>query len=128
MGESQKIIATVIGVFIVGFIMVGLSKEDESAEVVAQKTKLLTFSSMQGMASQKCPVAIRNKTGGEVYFPSSTESDKETYVTLNYKATEKDEKFKTASCTLALELGGISKLIIDGETVIDKKKMTTTNN
>jgi hypothetical protein len=128
MGDGQKLMVTVLGAFIVGFILVGLSKEEESPDVMAERTKLLTFSSMQGMASQKCPHAIKNKTGTEVYFPSSNESDKETYVTLNYKGTEKGDKFKTASCTLLLELGGISKLVIDGEVVIDKKKFTPASN
>jgi hypothetical protein len=127
MGENQKLMAAVFGMFVVGFIMVGVSKEDQSPEVLAEKTRLLTYSSMQGMASQKCPLAIRNKTGSEVYFPSSTESDKDTYVTLNYKGTEKGDKYKDASCTLTLELGGISKLVIDGEVVIDKKKMISTS-
>ena len=122
MGNNQKAMAAVVGAFIIGFIMVGASKEGESPDVIAQRTKLLTYSSMQGMASQKCPLAIRNNTDTEVYFPSSTDSDKETYVTLNYKGTEKGDKFKEASCTLALELGGISKLVIDGKVIIDKKK------
>ncbi|MEQ1636789.1 MAG: hypothetical protein ABL903_08845 [Methylococcales bacterium] len=128
MGENQKLMAAVIGIFVLGFVMVALSKQDESPEIVAERTRLLTFSSMQGMAGQKCPVAIRNATGTEVYFPISNESDKETYVTLNYKGTEKGDKFKTAECTLTLALGGISKLVIDGNAVIDKKKHTTVNN
>ncbi|NOT85504.1 MAG: hypothetical protein HOP02_12155 [Methylococcaceae bacterium] len=128
MGENQKLMAVVVGMFAIAFIMVAVGKQDESPEIVAERTRLLTFSSMQGMAGQKCPVAIRNETGTEVYFPTGNESDKETYVTLNYKGTEKGDKFKTASCTLSLELGGISKLIIDDKVVIDKKKMTTTNN
>lgn len=127
MGENQKLMAAVIGIFVLGFVMVGLSKQDESPEIVAERTRLLTFSSMQGMAGQKCPVAIRNETGTEVYFPVSNESDKETYVTLHYKGTEKGDKFKTASCTLLLELGGISKLVIDDKVVIDKKKHTVVN-
>ncbi|MEQ1637941.1 MAG: hypothetical protein ABL903_14750 [Methylococcales bacterium] len=128
MGENQKLMAAVVGMFALGFIMVGVNKESESPEVIAERTRLLTFSSMQGMASQKCPAAIRNKTGTEVYFPVSNESDKDTYVTLNYKGTEKGDKFKEASCTLTLALGGISKLVIDGEVVIDKKKLTPATN
>ncbi len=128
MGENQKIMAAVFGVFVLGFIMVGLSKQDESPEIVAERTRLLTLSSMQGMAGQKCPLAIKKETNTEVYFPVSNETDKESYVTLHYKGTEKGDKFKTASCTVALELGGISKLIIDDKIIIDKKKMTTMNN
>lgn len=128
MGENQKLMAAVIGMFIIVAIMIGVGKQDESPDIVAEKTRLMTLSSMQGMAGQKCPNAIKNATGTEVYFPSSNETDKETYVTLFYKGTEKGDKFKNASCTLALELGGISKLVIDDKVIIDKKKMTTTNN
>lgn len=122
MGDFQKLMLAVVGIFVVGFVMVGMSKNDNDPEVIAQRTRLLTFSSMQGMAGQKCPLAIKNATGTEVYFPVSNESDKETYVTLNYKGTEKGDKFKEASCTLLLELGGISKLVIDGNVLVDKKK------
>lgn len=127
MGDFQKLMIAVVGIFVVGFVMVGMSKNDNDPEVIAQRTRLLTFSSMQGMAGQKCPLAIKNATGTEVYFPVSNESDKETYVTLNYKGTEKGDKFKEASCTLLLEIGGISKLVIDGKVLVDKKKFTPAN-
>lgn len=128
MGENQKLMAAVIGMFAIVAIMIYVGKQDESPEIAAEKTRLLTLSSMQGMAGQKCPLAVKNETGTEVYFPSSTDTDKETYVTLNYKGVEKGDKFKTASCTLTLELGGISKLIIDDKVIIDKKKMIKTTN
>lgn len=122
MGDSQKLMAAVVGIFIIGFIIVGMSKDKGDPDVIAERTRLLTLSGMQGMAGQKCPLAIKNATGTEVYFPVSNESDKETYVTLTYKGTEKGDKFKEASCTLLLEIGGISKLIIDDKVIIDKKK------
>jgi hypothetical protein len=128
MNDNQKIMAAIGAVVLMGVFIFSSSNKDDSAALAAEKTKLLTFSSMQGMASQKCPVAIKNETGTEVNFASSNESDKDTYVTLFYKSTEKSDNFKNASCTLTLELGGISKLIIDDKVVIDRKKMTTTNN
>ena len=75
---------------------------------------------MQEMASQKCPKLIQNKTGTQVYFPSKTDTDKTSYVTMEWIG-EKDSNFKTASCTLHLSLGGISKLVIDDKVLIDKK-------
>jgi hypothetical protein len=122
MGENQKLMAAVFGVFVLGFIMVGLSKQEDSPDMIAARTQLLVLSSIQGMAGQKCPLAIKNHTGSEVYFPTSNETDRETYVTLNYKGGEKGDKFKTASCTVALALGGISKLIIDDKVLINKQK------
>ena len=47
-----------------------------------------------------------------------TKSDKDTYITLKYEG--ETGKFKTASCTLHLALGGISELIIDDKVIIKK--------
>lgn len=122
MGESQKIIAAVIGVFVVGFLLVGISKEQES-EVNPEKSKLITYASMQTMANQKCPPLIEEHTGTKVFFPTTVDSDKDTFVTMNWKG-ENDDKFKTASCTLRLQTSGIgvSKLVIDDKVIIDREK------
>ncbi len=119
MGEAQKLMIAVAGVFVVGFIMVGANKQQTSGqkESAAQIRALVA---MQEMANVKCPKLILNKTGSQVYFPSKTDTDKATYVTMEWVG-EKDSHFKTASCTLHLNLGGVSKLIIDGEVLIDKK-------
>ncbi len=123
MGESQKMIAAVIGVFVVGFVMVGMSKQEDTSAGSAQKAQLITFSAMQQMANQKCPSVIKEKTHSELFFPSSTESDKDTYVTLTWTG-EKDDGFKKATCTMRLlESGiGISKLVIDDKVIIDREK------
>lgn len=122
MGESQKIIAAVVGVFVVGFLLVFVSKQQEK-EVNPEKSKLITYASMQSMASQKCPAMIEDKIGSKVFFPSSIDSDKDTYVTLNWKG-DNGENFKTASCTLRLQSSGIrvTKVIIDDKVVVDKEK------
>lgn len=119
MGEIQKAFIAVLGVFVIGFILVGASKEQstEEKEAAAQIRSLVA---MQEMANQKCPKLIQNKTGTQVYFPSKTDTDKATYVTLEWVG-EKDSNFKTASCTLHLALGGVSKLVIDDKVIIDKK-------
>jgi hypothetical protein len=122
MSETQKILAAVVGVFVVGFLLIFISKEQEK-EVNPDKSKLITYSSMQGMASQKCPPIIEEKTGTRVFFPSSIDSDKDTYVTMNWKG-ENDDHFKTASCTLKLQTSGIrvTNVTIDGKVVVDKEK------
>lgn len=119
MGETQKLMIAVIGVFVAGFIMVGVSK-DQSTEEKEAAAQIRTLVAMQEMANQKCPKLIQNKTGTQVYFPSKTDTDKATYVTLEWIG-EKDSNFKTASCTLHLALGGVSKLVIDDKVLIDKK-------
>lgn len=119
MGESQKLMLAVAGVFAAGFIMVGVNKEQSTEEKEAA-SQIRTLVAMQEMANTKCPKLIQNKTGTQVYFPSKTDTDKETYVTLEWVG-EQGDNFKTASCTLHQQLGGVSKLVIDGQVLIDKK-------
>lgn len=103
---------------IIGFIMVGMSKQqtNEEKESAAQ---IRTLVAMQEMATQKCPKLIQERTGTQVYFPSKTDTDKTTYVTMEWVG-ESDSNFKTASCTLKLAIGGVSKLVIDDKVLIDK--------
>lgn len=119
MDNTQKLIAAVVGVFVVGFIMVGASKEQTNEQKEAA-SQIRTLVAMQEMATQKCPKLIQDKTGSQVFFPSKTDTDKETYVTMEWIG-EKGDNFKTASCTLHSQLGGISKLVIDDKVLIDKK-------
>lgn len=119
MGEAQKLMIAVVGVFVVGFLMVGASKEQSNEEKEAA-SQIRSLVAMQEMANLKCPKLIENKTGTQVYFPSKTDTDKTTYVTMEWIG-EKDSNFKTASCTLHLSLGGVSKLVIDDKVLIDKK-------
>lgn len=119
MSEAQKLMAAVVGVFVVGFLMVGASK-DQSPQEKEAASQIRSLVAMQEMANIKCPKLIQNKTGSQVYFPSKTDTDKETYVTLEWIG-EAGDNFKTASCTLHQQLGGVSKLVIDGKVLIDKK-------
>ncbi|QPK65091.1 hypothetical protein IVG45_09225 [Methylomonas sp. LL1] len=119
MGETQKLMIAVAGVFVVGFLLVGASKEQTNEEKEAA-SQIRTLVAMQEMANQKCPKLIENKTGSQVFFPSKTDTDKETYVTLEWVG-EAGDNFKTASCTLHQSLGGVSKLVIDDKVLIDKK-------
>lgn len=119
MGEAQKLMIAVAGVFVAGFILVGVSK-DQSNEEKEAASQIRTLVAMQEMATQKCPKLIENKTGTQVYFPSKTDTDKTSYVTMEWIG-EQGSNFKTASCTLHLALGGVSKLVIDDKVLIDKK-------
>ncbi len=119
MSNVQQLMIAVIGVFVIGFIMVGANKSKTTEEMQAE-SMIRNVAAMQEMAGQKCPKAIQNKTGDQVYFPSETDTDKATYITLKWVG-EKEDHFKTASCTLSVSLGGISKLVIDDEVLIDKK-------
>lgn len=118
MGELKKVGLALVGAMIIGFIMVGMSKQqtNEEKESAAQ---IRTLVAMQEMATQKCPKLIQERTGTQVYFPSKTDTDKTTYVTMEWVG-ESDSNFKTASCTLKLAIGGVSKLVIDDKVLIDK--------
>ena len=118
----MKIVIAVIGVFVAGFIMVGVSKDEPSNAQKEAAATIRIYVAMQTMASEKCPVAIKKETGEQVFFPSETKSDKETYITLIWVGENtKTGGFKKASCTLHASLGGISELIVDDKVIIKKK-------
>lgn len=116
----MKLVLSVVAFFASGFILVGLNKK-ESPEKMEAASMIRNYTAMQEMANEKCKAAILKETGEQIYFPSETKSDKETYVTLKWQG-ENAEKggFKQASCTLASSLGGISELVIDGKAIIKK--------
>jgi len=120
MSEVQKIMLGVALAIGVGFLMVGTNKQ-QTPEQLEAAAMIRTYTAMQDMANKKCRLAIKNKTGSSVYFPTETDSDKDTYLTMTWVG-DKDQNFKSATCTLRLAQGGISKLVIDGETIIDKEK------
>ena len=122
MSETMKIVVAIVGFFVVGFIMVGLSKDEPSVAQMEAAATIRNYVAIQTMANQKCPEAIKNETGEQVFFPSETKSDKETYITLIWVGeSTKTGGFKKASCTLHAALGGISELIIDDKDIIKKK-------
>ena len=123
MSEVQKIMIAVAGAFLAGFILVGVSKQEPSTEVKEAAGKIRNHVAMQTMASQKCPEAIKQHTGEQVFFATETLSDKETYLTMKWDGENVNKGgFKKASCTISASLGGISELIIDDK-VITKKKI-----
>lgn len=122
MTETMKIVLAVVGVFVAGFVMVGLSKEDPSTAQMEAAATIRNYVAIQTMANDKCPAAIKKETGEQVFFPSETKSDKETYITLIWVGENtKTGGFKKASCTLHAALGGISELIVDDKVIIKKK-------
>jgi hypothetical protein len=119
MNETMKIVIAVAGVFVTGFILVGVSKQEDSNEQKEAASMIRNYVAMQTMATDKCTAAIKNATGEQVYFPSDTQSDKDTYITITW-AGESKTGFRKATCTLKAALGGISDLVIDDK-VITKK-------
>lgn len=121
MSESAKLAIAVIGAIAVGFVMVGLNKQ-QSTEQKESAALVRNYFNLQTMATEACPKAIKKETGEQVYFPSETDSDKENYITMKWVG-ENSQKggFKKASCTIRSVMGGISELIIDDKAVIQRK-------
>jgi len=116
MGKKQNIIIVVAGVLVFGFLVFSvINQSNKNQESVSQVPSLVA---MQGMANQKCPKLIQNKTGAQVYFPSKSDTDQNTYVTLTWTGG-KGAHFKTASCTVLFSSGEVSKLVIDDQVLID---------
>lgn len=122
MSSTQKLMAAVVGFFVVAFLMVGGNKE-ESIEQKEAAGMIRAVAHMQTMANKKCPIAVKKFTGTQVYYATSTDTDKQTYVSLTWDASKTEDKysFEKAECTLHLTLGGISKLVVDGKTLIEKE-------
>ncbi len=121
MSQTMKIVIAVVSVFAMGFLLVGQSKQDKTPAEMEAASMIRNYANIQGMANQKCPVAVEEATGEKVFFPSKTESDKDTYITLFWEGENvANGGFKNASCTLKATLGGISELVVDGKTIIKK--------
>ena len=122
MNNTQKLMAAIVAVFAVGFLMVGGNKEQTNEQREAAGM-IRGLAHMQTMANKKCPIAVKKFTGTQVYYATSTDTDHQTYVSLTWDASKTDDKynFKLADCTLHLTVGGISKLVIDGKTYIEKE-------
>ena len=122
MNGTQKLMAAVVGVFVIGFLLVGGNKE-QTVEQQENAAMVRATAQMQRMANLKCPIAVKKFTGDQTYFPTSTPTDHQTYVTMIWDASKTDDKysFKLAECTVHETVGGISLLVIDGKTLIEKE-------
>ncbi len=120
MSESAKVMMAIVGVFVIGFILVGLSK-NQTNEEKENSAMIRNYYNLVTMAADICPKELKKQTGEQIYNHSETESDKESYITLKYNG-EKSEKggFKKASCRVESAKGGISELIIDDKSVIKR--------
>ncbi|MDD5228718.1 MAG: hypothetical protein PHD53_07940 [Methylococcales bacterium] len=118
--NTMRIVIAVVGVFVIGFAMVGESKQKTVAEMEAE-AMIRNYANIQGMANQKCPAAVESATGEQVFFPTKIDTDKDTYITLMWEGENTGTGgFKKASCTLKASLGGISELVIDDKVIIKK--------
>lgn len=119
MGNAQKMMLAVAGVFIVGFLMVGGNKQQSDTQK-KNAAMVRDIANMQRIAHKKCPELIKENTGTQIKsLVSRTETDKSTYMVLEWVG-EKGDNFKKATCTLDVTEGGVSKLVIDDKVVFEK--------
>jgi hypothetical protein len=119
MAKKQTIIIAVAAVSVLGFLLFAANKQQSHKEPPkGPAPQIPSLIAMQGMANQKCPKLIQNKTGSPVYAPSKSDTDQKTYVTMEWTGG-KGANFKTASCTVLFSSGAVSKLVVDDQVVID---------
>jgi hypothetical protein len=118
MAKKQTIIIAVAAVAVLGFLLLAVKQQSHKPQDKEPAPHIPSPIAMQGMANQKCPKLIQNKTGSPVYAPSKSDTDQKTYMTLEWTGG-KGSNFKTASCTVLFSSGAVSKLVIDDQIVID---------
>ncbi|MEN8261563.1 MAG: hypothetical protein ABFS02_13475 [Pseudomonadota bacterium] len=116
MSDFMKAMIGFVILMAAGFIIVGTSEQSEEEKLNAAfvRTANLLFK----YANEKCTAAVRERTGTMVYEPTETSSDKQSYATLIWRSDKGD--FKEAKCTFKQDLGGISELVIDGNTIVSR--------
>lgn len=116
MSDFMKAMIGFVALMVVGFVIVGTSEQSEEEKLNAAFVQSANM--LFKYANEKCTAAVREKTGTMVYQPTETSSDKQSYATLIWRSDKGD--FKEAKCTFKQDIGGISELIIDGDTIISK--------
>ena len=104
-----------------GYFLVG-SNKDQTDVQKKSAAMIRDVANMQRIAHNKCPLLIKKHTGTQIAsLVSKTDTDKATYLTLEW-AGEENDNFKKAICTISVPYGGVSKLVIDDKIIIDRIK------
>jgi len=119
--ESQVVkgLIAVLGVMIVGFVIIGTTKETDQEK--KSGAFLMTSSLMSSLALDKCTAAVKQETGVTPYTPSESESDHRLFVKLIWNNLG---TVKHAECRYVMDQG-ITLLQIDDRTVIQKEAVQT---
>jgi hypothetical protein len=120
--ESQavKALIAVLGVMVVGFVIIGTTKETEQEK--QSGAFLATSSLLSSLALDKCTAAVKHEIGTNPYSPSESDTDRIAFVKLVWNNVG---TVKRAECRYVLDQG-ITLLQIDDHTVI-KKEVTQTS-
>jgi hypothetical protein len=115
--ESQfvKVGIAFLGIMIVGFVIVGTTRETQQEKV--QGAFLQTSSMLSNLALSKCSEAVKESAGAHPYTPSESNSDHMTYVTLVWNNVGST---KRAECRYIMDQG-VTLLRLDERTLIAKE-------
>ena len=120
--ESQVVkgLIAVLAVMVVGFVIIGTTKETEQEK--RSGAFLATSSLLSSLALDKCTAAVKQEVGANPYSPSESDSDHMAFVKLvwNNLGTA-----KRAECRYVMDQG-ITLLQIDDRIVIKKESAVTT--
>ncbi len=121
--ESQvvKALIAVLGVMVVGFVIIGTTKETDQEK--KSGAFLMTSSLMSSLALDKCTAAVKQETGVNPYSPSESESDHRLFVKLIWNNIG---TVKHAECRYVMDQG-ITLLKIDDRIAILKEAVQTSS-
>lgn len=116
MSPVTQLITGLVVVFIIGFIIVGMS-EQSPEEQIAQAF-IRSGSILNQYAQERCKEAVEKEVKTKIFAPTDSSSDQETFVSLSWKGTQ--GKFDMATCKY-VKTKGIVSLVVDGKTIIAKE-------
>jgi hypothetical protein len=119
--ESQvsKALIAVFGVMVVGFIIVGTTKETEQEK--QSGAFLMASSLLSSLALDKCTEAVKKEVGTSPYTPSESDSDHRLYVQLTWNNIG---TAKQVVCRYVMDQG-ITLLKVDDRVAIQKDPVQT---
>jgi len=121
--ESQVIkgLIAIVGVMIVGFVIIGTTKESDQEK--QSGAFLMASSLLSSLALDKCTAAVKQETGINPYTPSESESDHRLFVKLVWNNLG---SVKSAECRYVMDQG-ITLLKIDDRIAIQKEAVQTSS-
>lgn len=114
--ESQVVkgLIAVVGIMVLGFIIIGTTKETEQEK--RSGAFLATSSLLSSLALDKCTAAVKQEIGVNPYSPSESDSDRTAFVKLVWNNVG---SAKRAECRYVMDQG-VTLLQIDDRTVFKK--------
>jgi hypothetical protein len=116
MSPVTQAIAGLVVVIIIGFIIVGMS--EQSPEEQMAQAFLRSGSMLNQYAHEKCREAVEKEVKTNIFSPTDSSSDQETFVSLTWTGVQ--GKFDKATCKY-VKTKGIVSLVVNGKTIIAKE-------